>query len=97
MDERFIITRFTDDANRWTLEDTEFGVLYEYVGADLNPVNILTEKEGFFDGKKGHQRMVNLGVDAIQFIIKNHEKIFRLAEMEEDDINDYPQMATELN
>lgn len=76
---RFIITRFTDDKNRWALEDTKFGVIYEYVGANLEPDNILTKKKGLFEGEKGHRLMLDLGVEAIQFIVKHHEEIFSLS------------------
>lgn len=79
MDGRFIITRFTDDKNRWALEDTKFGVIYEYVGANLEPDNILTKKKGLFEGEKGHRLMLDLGVEAIQFIVKHHEEIFSLS------------------
>lgn len=79
---RFVITRFADDKNRWALEDTKFGVIYEYVGANLEPDNILTKKKGLFEGEKGHRLMLDLGVEAIQFIIniiKHHEEIFSLS------------------
>lgn len=98
MKERFVITRFTDDKNRWALEDTQFGVLYEYVGADLEPDNILTKKKGLFDGEKGHRLMLDLGVEAIQFIVKHHQEIFSLSKIEEqtgkNDISIYEEEET---